>query len=38
MQVNTTVSNQVLYGRDRRKTKVGLLLGGILFLISYLFW
>jgi hypothetical protein len=38
MAVSNIISNRILYGRDRGKTRLGLLLGGLLFLSSYLFW
>lgn len=38
MSLNDTVSRQFVFGRDERKTKLGLVLGAVLFLGSYLFW
>lgn len=33
-----TISPRLLYGRDRVATKGGLVLAGLLFVVSYLFW
>lgn len=38
MASNGTTVRQLVYGRDRRKTELGLVFAGVLFLASYLFW
>lgn len=35
---NTTVPRQLVYGRDEHATRRGLVLGVVLFVLSYLFW
>lgn len=38
MPMNGTASRQLVYGRDERKTKIGLVVGAVLFIGSYLLW
>jgi|GEM_PF-2643580 len=38
MPVNSAASRQLVYGREERKTKIGLVVGAVLFIGSYLFW
>lgn len=38
MPLNITVPRQFVYGRDERATRLGLVLGVVLFVVSYLFW
>lgn len=38
MSLSVTVSRQLVSGRDQRSTKIGLAVGVVLFVGSYLFW
>lgn len=38
MPLSGTVSRQLVFGRDQRSTKIGLTIGAVLFVGSYLFW